>query len=130
MKNALKSNEWERIWVHKTFKIEIEKEGGNNSDLLQNWFPSEIWFPLFSLYKFQKSDKNCSNSCRTQGNLMKSKESASRKLLKLKYRMGNQLIKTFYKIGSSQKLGHPCLICRNSETLRELLLNHVECIEI
>ena len=65
--------------------------------------PSEIWFPLFSLYKFQKSDKNSSNSFRTQGNLMKSKEFASRKLLKLKYRMGDQLIKTFYKNVSSEK---------------------------
>ena len=61
---------------------------------------------------------------------MKSKEFASRKLLKLKYRMMDQLIKTFYKIVSSQKLGQPCLICRICETLTELLLNHVECNEI
>ena len=107
MQNALKSNEWSRIWVQKTFKIEIKKGGPNNSDFLQNWFPPESWFPLFSFYKSQKSDKNSSESCRTQWNLMNEKESASRKLLKFKYRRGDRLIKTFYKIGSAQKLGPP-----------------------
>ena len=29
MQNALKSNEWERIWVNKTFKIELQKGGPN-----------------------------------------------------------------------------------------------------
>ena len=32
MQNALKSNEQQSIWVHKTFKIEIQKGGPNNSD--------------------------------------------------------------------------------------------------
>ena len=54
----------------------------------------------------------------------------SRKFLKLKYRRGDQIIKIFYKIGSPQKLGFPSLVCTNSKTLRELLLNHVEYIEI
>ena len=36
MQNALKSNEWGRICVHKIFKIEIQKGGPNNSDFLQN----------------------------------------------------------------------------------------------
>ena len=34
---ALKPNESQKIWVHKTFKIEIQKEGLNNSDFLQKW---------------------------------------------------------------------------------------------
>ena len=42
MQNALKSNEWQRIWVDKTFIIQIQKGGPNNSDFLQNWFPPEI----------------------------------------------------------------------------------------
>ena len=49
----LKANKWRRIWVYKTFKIEIQKGGPNNSDILQNWFPPEIGFPLFNFYKFE-----------------------------------------------------------------------------
>ena len=49
MQNALKSNEQQSIWVHKTFKIEIQKGGPNNSDILQNWFPPEIRSPLLNL---------------------------------------------------------------------------------
>ena len=54
----------------------------------------------------------------------------SRKFLKLKYRRGDQIIEIFYKIGYPQKFGFPSLVCTNFKTLRELLLNHVECIEI
>ena len=49
MKNALTSNEWWLIWVDKTFKIEIQKGGGNNSDFVQNWLPPEIRSPFFNL---------------------------------------------------------------------------------
>ena len=55
MQNSLKFNEWRKIWVHETFKIEIEKEGPNNSDILQNWFTPEIRSPLFNLQKFPDS---------------------------------------------------------------------------
>ena len=58
MQNALKSSEWRRIWPYKTFKIQIQKEGPNNSDFLQNWFPPEIRSPLFNLQKFQDSEKS------------------------------------------------------------------------
>ena len=27
MENALKSNEWQKIWLYKAFKIEIQKGG-------------------------------------------------------------------------------------------------------
>ena len=36
---------------------------------------------------------------------------------KFKYRRGDQIIETFYKIGSLQKLSPPSLICRNFKTL-------------
>ena len=36
MQNAMKSND------EKTFKIEIQKGGPNNSDFLQNWFPQKL----------------------------------------------------------------------------------------
>ena len=52
-----------------------------------------------------------------------------KKLLKLKNRRGDQIIQTFCKIGSPQKLGPPSLICRNLETLREVLLNDTKCIK-
>ena len=52
------------------------------------------------------------------------------KLLKLKYRRGHQIIRTFCKIGSPQKLGPPSLICRNFKTLRKVLLNHAETFKI
>ena len=45
MQNALKTTEWRKIYLHKTFKIKIQKGGPNNSDILQNWFPQEIRFP-------------------------------------------------------------------------------------
>ena len=61
---------------------------------------------------------------------MNEKESGSRKLLKLKYRRADQIIQTFCKTGSSQKLGAPSLICGNFEALRKVLLNHAACTEI
>ena len=71
IQNALKSNEWQRIWVLKSFKIGIQKGrlgGGQIIHFLQKWFP--------------------------------------------------------------QKLGPPSLIFRNLNTLRKVLLNLAECIEV
>ena len=52
MQNALKSNEWKKSYVHKTFQIEIQKGRPNNSDFLENWFLPEIRSPFFILKKF------------------------------------------------------------------------------
>ena len=98
MENALKSNEWRRILVHKTFKIEIQKGGPNNLDFLQNWFPPEIRSPLLNLLKFRGFEKSTPESCRMHWNLMNDKEFRSRKRLKLKYRRGDQITQTFCKI--------------------------------
>ena len=57
-------------------------------------------------------------------------EFGSIELLKLKYRRGDQIIQTFCKIESARKLGPASLICRNSKTHREVLLNHAEEIKI
>ena len=130
MENALKSNEIPRIWVHKTFKVEIKNGGPNNSDYLQNWFPSEITSPIFNLYKVENSDKSTPELCRMHWNLMNDEYFRSIKLLKLKCRRGDQIIQSFCRIGSPQKLGPPFLICRNFKTLRTIFLNHAECIEI
>ena len=43
-------------------------------------------------------------------NLMNDKEFGSLKLLKLKYRREDQIIQTFFRIGSPQKLGPSYLI--------------------
>ena len=58
------------------------------------------------------------------------KEFGSRKLFKLKYRRGDQIIQTFSKIGSPQKKGAPSLICRNFRTFRKVVLIHAEMTEI
>ena len=52
------------------------------------------------------------------------------KLLKLKYRRGDQIIQTFCEIGSPQKLGPLSLISRNFKALRKILVNHAEYIEM
>ena len=130
MQNALKSNEWWWIWVHKTFKIEIHKGGRNNSDFLENLFPLEIRFPLFNLQTFQDSEKSTPQSCRTHWNLMNDDGFGSIKLSKLKHRRGYQIIKTFCKIGYPQKLARSSLICRIFKTLRKIHLDHAESIEM
>ena len=57
-------------------------------------------------------------------------EFGSIKLWKLKYRTGEQTIQIFCKIGLTQKLGHPTLICRNFKYLRNVLRNHAQSIKI
>ena len=61
---------------------------------------------------------------------MNDEEFGSRKLVKLKYRRGHQMIQKFCKIGSPQKLGPPSLICRNFRTLRKELVIHAEITEL
>ena len=61
---------------------------------------------------------------------MNGKEFGSLKVLKLKYSRVDQIIQTFCKIGSPQKLDISSLIWSNLTTLRKALLNHAECIEI
>ena len=130
MQKALKPNGWGRNCVHQSFKIEIQKGGPNNLDLLQNWLSPEIRSPIFNLNKFQDTEKSNPISCRMHWNLMNGDEFGSIKLLKLKYKKADPIIQTFCKIGSPQKLGPPSLICRNFKTLQEVLLNHAECIEL
>ena len=130
MQNALISSELQRIWVIKTFKIEIKNWGPNNSDFLQNWFPPEIRSCLSHSCSFEKCKKCTPASRKMYWNLMNDEEFESLKFLKLKYKRGDQTIQTFCRTGSPLKLGPFSLICRNSKTLTEVLLNHAECIEI
>ena len=84
---------------------------------------------LFNLRKFQNCEESLLDSCRMDWNLMNDEEFRSKELLKLENRRGDQIIQTFCKIGSPQKLDPPSLICTNLKTLREVLLNHTKCIE-
>ena len=111
-------------------KIEIQKGGPNNSDILQTWYPPEIGSPLFNFYKSEKAEKSTPESCRIHSNAMNDEEFGSIELLKFKYRKGDQLIETFCKIGSPQKLAPHSLICRNFRTLRKVFLIHAELTEI
>ena len=115
-----------QISVSKTFQIEIQKRGPNNSDILQNRFPPEIKSPLFNLWKFQDSEKSLPHSSRIYWNLMNDEEFRSIELFRVKYRRVDQKIQTLCKIGSPQKLGPPYLICRKFRTLRKVFLIHAE----
>ena len=127
MQNALKSNEWQNIWVERTLKIEIQKGGSIGHQIIQTFckigLPLEIGSPLINLKKFQGSDKITPESWTVHWNLMNDKEFGSRKLLKLKWRSEDQIIQTFCKIGSPLKLAPPSLFCRNFKTLRSVFLN-------
>ena len=52
------------------------------------------------------------------------------KIFKIEIQNGGQKFQTFGKIGSTKKLGPPSLIYRILKTLRKVVLNHAECIEI
>ena len=57
MQNALISTEWQRIWVYKSFKTEIQKGGASNSDILPNWFPEKLGPTFLIAKKLQKPQK-------------------------------------------------------------------------
>ena len=63
-------------------------------------------------------------------NLMDDEEFGSLKLLKLKYRMGDQMIQTFFSIGSPHRLGSPLFNLKKFEKSKKLFVNHKECIEV
>ena len=109
MRNALKSNEWHRLWVFKTFKIEIQNGNQIIQTLCRIVSCQEIRSPLFNLGIFKKSKKSTLESCRMHWNLMNDKEFGSLKLLKLKYRRGDQIIQSFFRIGSLQEIRSPHL---------------------
>ena len=92
--------------------------------------PREIRSPLFNLQKFQKSYKINPESCRMHWNLMNDEEFRSLNLLKLKYRRRDQIIQSFCRPGSPQKLVPPSLICGNLKSLGKALVNHAECFKI
>ena len=69
--------------------------------------PQKLDPPFFNWYKLENPERNTPESYKMHWNLMNDKEFGSKKLLKLKYRRGDQIIQTFCKIGSPQKLDPP-----------------------
>ena len=143
--NLMKDEEFRSLKLLK-LKYRIRKQ------LIQQFcrigFHQEIRSPLCNLGKFEKSEKIIPESCRMHWNLMSDEEFGSLKLLKLKYRRGDQIFQRFWRIWvvktfkieiqkggtkyfsvsvelvSPRKLGPPSLICRNLKSLRKLLLDH------
>ena len=60
--------------------------------------------PFSEVWNFDKLKTGAPESCTIHWNLMNQEEFWSLKLLKWKYRMGNQIIALFFKIGSSQEI--------------------------
>ena len=92
--------------------------------------PQKLGPPSLICRNVKSLTKKSSESYGRLGNLMNDKEFGSLKVLKLKYRRGDQIIQTFCRIGSPQKLGSPSLIYRNFKSLRKVLRTQAECIEI
>ena len=130
IQNALISNEWETIWVHKFSKIEVQNGDQITETFCKIGSPQKSGPLLFNLKKFEDSEKSTPILCRMHWDLMNDNEFGSRKLFKFNYRRGDQIIESFCKIGSPQKVGTPSLICRNLHTLRKVLINRTKCIEI
>ena len=113
-------------------RLKYRRGGPNNSDILQNWFPPEISPPPpppSLICRNLKTLRSTPESYKMHWNLMNDKEFGSKKLLKLKYRRGDQIIQTFGKIGSPQ-VSPSSLICRNFRTLRKAFLVHAEWTEM
>ena len=91
MRNALISNEWPWIWVHKTFKIQIQKRGPKNSNFLQNWFPQKLGTPV----QFVEISTLWENHCWIMHNALKSNEWRTiwvRKTFKIEIQKGGKLV--------------------------------------
>ena len=61
---------------------------------------------------------------------MNDKESGYLNILKFKYRRGDQMIQTFFSIGSPHELGSPLFNLKKFEKSKKLFVNHKECIEV
>ena len=64
----------------------------------------EIRSPLLNLRKFQKIEKSTVESIGTHWSSMNDKEFESLKFTELKYRRGDQIIQSFWRIGSHQEI--------------------------
>ena len=77
--------------------------------------PQEIRSPIFNFRKFEQTEKSTADSCRMHWNLPDHEEFGSLKLLKLKYRTGDQIIQPFCRIRSPQEIRSPLFNLRKFE---------------
>ena len=61
---------------------------------------------------------------------MNDEELGSLKFLKLKYKSGDQIVQSFYRIGSPQEIRSPLCNLRNFKEPRKTLVNQKECLEM
>ena len=120
----------EEIMPRKRLKLKYRRGDGIIQTFCTIVSPKKLDPLLLNSQKFDDSQKINPKPCRLHWNLRNDKEFGSRKLFKLKCKMVDQIIQTFCKISSPQKWDPSSLICRNLTTLRKVLLNHAECIEI
>ena len=69
--------------------------------------PEELTFRVFNLMSFQKAEKGTAERSKRHWNVMNGNEFGSFKLLKLKYRRGDQIIQPFWRIGTPQEIRSP-----------------------
>ena len=100
----------EEIRYLELLKLKYRRGRPNNSEFLENWVPRKIMSHLLNFQKFQDFEKITPELWRMHWNLMNDKEFGSIKFLKLKYRRVDQIIQTFCRLGSPQKLGPPSFV--------------------
>ena len=125
--NIIKDDEFGSI---KFLKLKYRRGDEINQTFCKIASAQKLSPPLFNFYKSWDSEKSTPDSWRMHWNVTNGKEFGSTKLLKLKYRRGDQIIQNFCKIASPKKLGPHCLILINLNSLRKVLLNHAVCIKI
>ena len=95
------------FWPLKLLKLKYRKRDQAIQLFYRIGCPQVIRSPLFNLLKFEKSEKSTPESCRKLWNLMNNEKFGSLKLLKLKYRRGDQIIQSFCRISSSKEIRSP-----------------------
>ena len=110
----------------KLLKLKYRREDEIIQRIYKIGSPQKLDPPSLIYTNLKNLQKSTAESYKIHSNLMNDEEFGSKKLLKLKYRRGDQIIQTFCKIGSPQKLGPPSLICTNFRTLRKIFLIHAE----
>ena len=103
--NAFISSEWNRIWVFTTFKLKCRRRDQISQPFCKLVPPNKLCSP--SLWAFWKSQKSTPESCRELWNQRNDKEFGSLKLLKLKYKRGDEIIHPSCIIGLPQEIRSP-----------------------
>ena len=111
--------------VVETFKIEIRMEDQIIQPFCKIGSPQEIRWSLFNLWKCLKAEKIKSKLCQIIWNLLNDEEFWPLKVLKLKYRRGDQISQGFCRIDLPQEIRSlHSLICENFKSTIEWCTMH------